>query len=57
MIKIWHEGGTVKKEIAKCFVIISASEAESTISFCQQGDSTVQNEVAHQSNLNMLAGN
>ena len=41
----------------KYFVIFSASEAERTIGFRQPGDPTVQTEVAHQSNLNISAGN
>ena len=55
--QIWLESGTVKKEVTKCFVIFSASEAERTIGFRQPGDTNVQTEVTHQYNLNMSAGN
>ena len=54
---MWLESGTVKKEVTTCFVIFSASEAERTIRFRQPEDPTVHTEVAHQSNLNMSAGN
>ena len=43
--------------MTKCFIVFSASEAERTIGFRQPGYPTVQTEVAHQSNLNMSAGN
>ena len=43
--------------MTKCFVVFSASEAERTIGLPQPEDHTVQTEVAHQSNLNMSAGN
>ena len=46
-VKIWLESETVKKEMTKCFVTFSASEAERTIGFRQPGDPTVQTEVDH----------